>query len=264
VGAAVTKPLSRAMWVAASALALLAASASAQTPRNRLLDVGADVLEPGETQFGALWGYVGVGLGKGIEVSSHLLPDLLTLVNARAKMRLLARPELRASVEASVWWLATGRKAGITAAVVPMSARASIPLPHALELELAGRFRWFKLDNLRWLDFSGPSTVAQDLFSLGSEVTLVRYDALGAFYLQLGAPLFTVQRSHYPELLGKTDVTGYLPLDDSPSWSIVAGRDHCFGKTTHVRLGVGYRHQPGLFLFESLGNLVLQLDWYWR
>lgn len=253
------------MWVAASALALLATSASAQTPRNRMLDVGADVLEPGETQFGALWGYVGVGLGKGIEVSSHLLPDLLTLVNARAKVRLLARPELRASVEASVWWLATGSQAGITAAVVPVSARASIPLPYDLELELAGRFRWFKLDNLRWLDFSGEtSNVTQNLFSLGSEVTLVRYDALGAFYLQLGAPLFTVQRSHYPELLGKTDVTGYLPLDDSPSWSIIAGRDHCFGKTTHVRLGVGYRRQPGLFLLESLGNFVLQLDWYWR
>jgi len=74
----------------------------------------------------------------------------------------------------------------------------------------------------------------------------------------------TQQTMRVADLLGKADAGGALVLDDLSSWSVVISRDQLFGDVAHVRFGVGYRNRPGILLVDSLGNLVLEFDVYWR
>lgn len=242
---------------------LLSTGAAAQvpayrfTPRTRLLDVSADVLAPSEAQFGLFWLNYAHGLidRPRLQVSAQVGAYLVTLVNASAKLQVVDRPELRASVEAGAYWFALSRLVGSTIVSVPAAARATVPLADELDLNLAL--------NYRWLVLTVPE-VAQNSHDLGAEVTLVRYDAHGAFLLQGKIPFFGAQHLHLASLLGKTDVNGILVLDTVSSWGVMLARDQMFSDTGHIRFGLGYRHRPGILLLESVGNVMLQLDVYWR
>lgn len=227
------------------------------TPRTRLLDVSADVLAPSEAQFGLFWlSYThGVIDRPRLQVSAQFAAYLATLVNASAKLQVVDRPELRASIEAGAYWFALSRLVGSTIVSVPAAARATVPLADEVDLNLALHYRWLALT---------VPEVSQNSHDLGGEVTLVRYDANGAFTLQGKVPFFGAQHLHLDSLLGKSDVTGILVLDTVSSWSLMLARDQLFSDTGHIRFGLGYRRRPGLLLLESVGNVMLQFDVYWR
>lgn len=243
------------MRALALALVLLAAPALAATPRNRVLDATADVLEPGESQVAVFWGQYARGLLPGLQVSAHLAPYLMTLLNASVKAQVLNRPELRVSLEGSAYWFVLGRPAGIDIAAFPLALRGTVPLADNLELTLAGSYNHFIF-----------STEESDLGygRLRAEATLVRYDPRGAFLLTAEMPLLSTTRAQLDSLLGKSNITGSLTLDDVSSWSLLLARDHLLGQKAHIRFGLGYRNRPGILLLESIGNLMVRLDIYWR
>ncbi|XXF80456.1 hypothetical protein P2318_12090 [Myxococcaceae bacterium GXIMD 01537] len=244
----------RGMRVAALAV-LLAMPALAATPRNAITDLTADVLAPGESEVGVFWVRYARGLLPGLQVSTHAMPTLMTLVNASAKVRLLQRPELRVSLEGSAWWFALGRAADIDVASFPLVLRGTVPLSDNLEVTVAGGYSWFIL-NSEDTDLSYRR--------LRGEATLVRYDARGAFLLTAELPLLNTTRAHLDSLLGKSDIVGSLTLDDVPAWSVFLARDQLIGKTGHIRFGLGYRNRPGILFIESIGNVMFRFDVYWR
>lgn len=251
------------MRAAALVVLLLSTAAAAEgpayrlTPRTRLLDVSADVLAPSEAQFGLFWlSYAhGVIDRPRLQVSAQFAMYLATLVNASAKLQLVDRPELRASVEAGAYWFALSQIVGSTILSVPAAARATVPLADELELNLALQYKWQVLT---------LPAYAQNSHNLGAELSLVRYDANGAFLLQGKIPFFGAQQLHLDSLLGKSNVNGTLVLDSVESWSILLARDQMFSDTGHVRFGIGYRYRPGLIFVESIGNVLVQFDLYWR
>lgn len=244
----------RALPVAVVAL-LLAAPALAATPRNRITDLTADVLEPGEDEIGVFWLRYTRGVLPGVQVGTHAVPFLMTLLNASAKVQLLDRPELRVSVEGSAWWFSLGSFAGLDVASFPLVLRGSVPLSDRLDLTLGAGYSWFIL-NSEDTDLSFQR--------LRAEATLVRYDSRGAFLLTAELPLLNTTRARLDSLLGKSNIAGSLTLDDVSSWSVFLARDHLLGETAHVRFGLGYRNRPGIIVIESIGNIMLRLDVYWR
>lgn len=240
--------------VAALAL-LLASPALAATPRNRVTDLTADVLEPGEDEIGVFWLRYTRGVLPGVQVSTHAVPFLMTLLNASAKVQLLNRPELRVSLEGSAWWFALGRMADVDVASFPLVLRGSVPLSDDLDLTLGAGYSWFILN-------SGDTDLSYQ--RLRAETTLARYDSRGAFLLTAELPLLNTTRARLDSLLGKSNIAGSLTLDDVSSWSVFLARDHLFGDTAHIRFGLGYRNRPGILVVESIGNLMLRLDVYWR
>jgi len=243
------------MRAAALVLLLLCHPALAATPDNALLDVSADVLQPGESQVNLFWGQYSRGLLPRVQVSSHLTPILLTLLNLSAKVQVLDRPELRVSVEGGAYWLAAGRLGNVTAISFPLAARGTVPLSDNLQLNLAAGYQRLVFDT---------EQTSLDRNLLHVETSLVRYDSRGAFLLTARMPLLNIQRVRAEGLLGKQVLEGTLALDDVSSWSVVLARDHLVDKSHHVRFGVGYRHRPGVILMESLGPILVTFDMYWR
>jgi hypothetical protein len=243
------------MKASALALLLLCSPALAATPRNALLDVSADVLEPGESQVNLFWGQYSRGILPGVQVSSHLTPILLTLLNVSAKAQVLNRPELRVSVEGGAYWLAAGRLANINAFAFPLALRGSVPLSDNLQLNLGAGFQRLVLD-------AEKASLNRNLLHV--ETSLVRSDANGAFMLLAKAPLLNLQRVRAESVLGNQILEGTLALDDVSSWSVMLARDQLFDKSTHVRFGLGYRHRPGIIIVESLGPVMVTFDMYWR
>jgi hypothetical protein len=244
------------MRLAALILLLLSAPALGATPRTALLDVGADVLEPGEDQWNLFWAQYSRGVLPRVQVSGHLAPLLLTLANLSVKGQVLDRPELRVSVEGGVYWLGIGRVVNMDALAFPMAVRSSVPLAEDLQLHLGAGYQ------RQLLRFEG---LGYDRHLVHAESTLARYDTRGAFLLTAKMPLFSVQRIRMEgALLGGASLSGTLALDDVSAWSVMLARDHLFGKTGHLRFGIGYRHRPGFIMLESLGHMLLTFDVYWR
>lgn len=243
------------MKASALVLLLLCSPVLAATPRNALLDVSADVLEPGESQVNVFFGQYSRGILPGVQVSSHLTPMLLTLLNVSAKAQVLNRPELRVSVEGGAYWLAAGRLIDITVLSFPLAARGTIPLSDTLQLNLGAGYQHLAVD-------TNDSTLNRNLLHV--ETTLVRHDPRGAFLLTAKAPLINLQRVRAESVLGDRVLEGTLLLDDVSSWSVMLARDHLFDKKGHVRFGIGYRHRPGVLFVESIGPVMLTFDVYWR
>ncbi|HEX8822655.1 MAG TPA: hypothetical protein VF794_22195 [Archangium sp.] len=243
------------MKTSALVLLLLCSPALAATPRTALLDVSADVLEPGESQVNVIWGQYSRGLLPRVQASSHLSPLLLTLLNLSAKAQVLNRPELRVSVEGGAYWLAAGSLAGLHLFAFPVVVRGTVPLSDTLQLNLGAGYRRLVLD-------AEETSLNSNL--LHAETTLVRHDSRGAFLLTLRAPLLNLQHLRAQSLLGNRVLEGTLALDDISSWGVMLSRDQLFGKTGHVRFGLGYRHRPGFLFVESIGPVMLTFDMYWR
>ncbi|HSP77364.1 MAG TPA: hypothetical protein VLQ93_02455, partial [Myxococcaceae bacterium] len=201
------------------------------------------------------WAQYSRGVLPGVQVSGHLAPMLLTLANLAVKVQVLDRPELRASVEGGAYWLGIGRLLNANAMAFPLAARGSVPLADDLELHLGAGYQRQVLS---------LEEVSFDRNVVHAETTLARYDGHGAFLLTAKLPLFSVQRVSTQGTLGSELLAGSLALDDVSSWSVMLARDHLFGRTGHVRFGLGYRHRPGVILLESLGNVLLTFDIYWR
>lgn len=243
-------------WRAAAlALGLVALPALAETPRNHVTDLTADVLEKGEDEIGVFWGRYARGVLPGVQVSTHAVPFLLTLLNASAKVQVLNRPELRVSLEGSAWWFSLGHFAGVDIASFPLVMRGTVPLADNLDLTLAGGYSWFILHSKESdLGFA----------RLRAESTLARYDSRGAFLLTAELPLLNTTHTRLDSLLGESNIAGSLTMDDVSSWGVVLARDHLLTDKAHIRFGLGYRHRPGILLIESVGNVMFRLDVYWR
>ncbi len=243
------------MRASALVLLLLCSPVLAATPRHAMLDVSADVLEPGESQINVIWGRYARGILPGVQVSSHITPILLTLLNLSAKAQVLNRPELRVSVEGGAYWLAAGRLVDINAFAFPAAVRGTVPLSDTLQLNLGAGYQRLVLD---------AEQTSLNTNQIHFETTLVRADARGAFLLTGKLPLLNLQRVRTESVLGNRVLEGTLALDDVSAWSVMLARDQFFGKTGHARFGIGYRHRPGILLVESLGPVMLTFDMYWR
>jgi hypothetical protein len=219
------------------------------TSRTRLLDVSAKVLEPGESQISLLWGSYSRGIVPGLQLSADFAAYLATLANLSADYQLVNREELDLSVGAGVYYLVLGQFAQSTVAVIPAELRLSTPLAERWELALASRYRFTIIET---------GDIKQRGGSLGLEVALVRYDRSGAWLLRGNVPIFSVAQLQVRQLRGLS------VLDDVSSWGATLSRDQIFGKSGHVRFGLGYRHRPGIIAFESFGNLMVDFGLYWR
>ncbi|WNG24874.1 hypothetical protein F0U62_13285 [Cystobacter fuscus] len=243
------------MKALALVLLLLCSPALAATPRNALLDVSADVLEPGESQIDLFFGQLGMGVLPRVQLSSQVAPYLLTLLNLSAKVQVLDRPELRVSVEGGAYWLAIGRLVDANVLSIPVAVRGTVPLADNLNLHLGAGYHRFA--------FAFEET-ATDSNALHVETTLARHDSRGAFLLTAKAPLLNIQHARSQSAIDNRPLEGTLALDGISSWSVMLARDHLFGKTGHVRFGIGYRHRPGILLVESIGPVVVNFNLYWR
>jgi hypothetical protein len=242
---------------AAIALAVVLAPQTglAVEDRVRLLDLSADVLPRGESQWGLLYAYYGRGITDDLQLSTHIAMDAVTLVNLTAKYRFLNRPELRASVELGIYWFAGGSFAegGANFFYAPLTTHATIPLAENLELDLAGTYNALLL-NARETTLS--------VLALQAEPTLVLYDAKGSWILIGRVPLMRTQLVA-AEVLGSR-LSGTLTQDDVESWGVMLARDHIFGQSGHIRFGLGYRNRPGIVLLQSFGRILATFDIYWR
>lgn len=226
------------------------------TPRSQLLDVSADVLAPSESQIGLFFAEYAHGVFPGFQLSTHLAGDVVTLVNLSAKLRLLNRPELRASVEVGALWAPVATvllHANVLS--IPAALRATAPLGGRFELNLAATYQSWNL-NVGTLQL-----VSQ---SFGTEADLVRMDDSGAWLLQGRLPLATLRREVVTVEGTRTAFVGVNALADSASWSVMLARDLLFGDSGHVRLGLGYRRTPGILIVESIDHVIVQLGLYWR
>ncbi len=219
-----------------------------------LHDVTADVLPPGQGQFNLFYLQYSRGLLPGLQLSSHLGGLLITLVNLTGEYQFLDRPELRASIELGGYWLALSQLLKTTIVQVHAIPRATVPLPAGFELTLAAEARVLILD---------AQGVNQNTRDVRGELSLVHEDRGGAWLVQARFPILTQQTMRLAELLGKTNVSGSLVLDDLSSGSIVLARDFA-GGITHFRIGAGYRNRPGIFFVDSFGPVILFIDLYWR
>ncbi len=219
-----------------------------------LHDVTADVLPPGQGQFNLFYLQYSRGLLPGLQLSSHLAGFLITLANVTGEYQFLDRPELRASIEVGGYWLALSQLLKTTIVQVHAIPRATVPLPAGFELTLAAEARALILD---------AQGVSQNTRDLRGELSLVHEDIAGAWLVQARFPILTQQTMTLAELLGKTNVSGSLVLDDLSSWSIVVARDSGTAGA-HFRIGAGYRNRPGVFFVDSFGPVILFVDLYWR
>lgn len=252
--------------VLAASVTILAAwsspsDAQAIEERVKLYDVSADVLPQGQGQLGLFWANYARGIVPGVQLSSHLAGDLVGVFNLSAKFALLQAPELRLSAEVGAVWplslegfsRALGPGQTLRALLFPAALRATTPLWDDIELNVA----WHADATLVVMN-----GMEQGGLGIRSELTLVRYDSRGAFLLTGRFPLLmrsTMQVQAYGSALG-----GALTLDELDSWGVLVARDHIFGETAHVRLGLGYRHKPGIVLVQSIGHVLLEFDVYWR
>lgn len=251
-------PLAAAIVVA---LVWLPAQATAVPDKLRLYDVSADVLPEGQRQLGMFWANYTRGVRPGVQLSTHLAGDVLGVLNLSAKVALLQKEELRVSVELGAVWpvsvellmAALGTGQSFRALFFPAALRATTPLSDNLELNLS----WRAEGSLMSMD-----GMEQGGFGLETEVALVRYDSSGAFMLLGRFPLLT-RTTVKLDLFG-TEQRGALVLDQMASWGVLLARDHLLGESMHVRLGIGYRHRPGIVLLQSLGHVLLEFDVYWR
>jgi hypothetical protein len=237
------------------ALVAFGTGASAETPRTGLLDLSADVLEPGESEFGLVWLRYARGVAPGLELSSHLAGDAATLINLRIKYRALNRPELRLSLEASPTWLAAAKLIDTSLIRVPIVARGTFPIALQWDATVSGIYD---------LIFYGDASTAFQARLFSGELVVARYDAGGSVFVRAELPLFSTQQVRLTSLLGDRSLSGALTLDDLAAWSLMVGRDHIFGRSGHVRFAIGYRNRPGLLFLQSFNRIVAQFDIYWR
>ena len=219
----------------------------------RLLDQSADVLVPGEYEVGVLYGRLSRGLFPGFQASAHLAAYLIGFVNLNGKYLLVDLPELRLSIDAGVWWLASGRLIRVQLLYVPVELRASVPLPKGFEANFAFQASFLE---------AGTNESTLRSAGLGAEATLVRYDSIGAWFLQGKVPLVAGAGGRFA-LYGAT-FEGMAPFGNLAAWSVMVGRDQKIGRSAHLRVGVGYRNRPGIVVVESLGPVAYNLDFYWR
>lgn len=250
-----------ALLLAAVLLASAPVNGRAAPDRLKLLDVSADVLPVGASEFGVFWARYARSFTPGLQLSTHIALDAVGLLNMDAKYRLLDRPELRMSVETGFLWaaiLALGTKPGAATPLVlfvPFEFHATVPLADDLELDLGGFYR---------ASITRGAGQSLGVSSLRCDLTLARYDASGAWLFVLRFPLLSRADVRLDSLLGQTDVTGAIVLDDLASFGGLVARDLAFGKTAHLRVGLGYRRTPGMVFVESLGHVLVSFDLYWR
>ena len=134
---------------------------------------------------------------------------------------------------------------------VSAELRASLPLANAFELSCAFRLNWLLLR---------AGGFGADVFGLGDEVALARYDSSGAWLLQAQVPL--TAGVGYQDAI--SNLSGVALMDDLAAWSVLAARDQKVGKAAHLRLGLGYRNRPGILVLQSFGPVLARFDVYWR
>lgn len=247
--------------VVLGAVLALSLPALAVDERTRICDLSADSLKPGESEWGLIWGRYTRGVLPGLQVGTHIGLDALSLLNGFARYQFLDRPELRASIDVGLVWVALPflfAEEGARPPVIlffPVELRASVPFSGNTELHAAWAFRgaWSSLVG----SALGTSNVRVDL-------TLAHHDSAGAWLLMGRFPLFSRTTASMDALVGGTSEAAAVVLDDLAAWSITVGREFVFGETGHVRFGAGYRATPGILFVESLGHLTLLFDVYWR
>lgn len=242
------------------ALCLLPTLAFAVEEQTKLYDLNAETIPGGTTEIGLFWGRISRGVGPDLQLSTHLAGDLLGVVNGFAKYRLVDRTQLRASIEGGFVWgafLLAGAESGPKPLLLflPLELRATLPVRDELELHLGFIYRQA---------ITSGSGQQLGVSSLRVDATLARHDARGAWLLAGRFPLFSRATVSLESLLGKSNVSGALALDDLDSWSLVAGRDLTFGERGHIRLNLGYRATEGILFYESIGHVVVGFDMYWR
>lgn len=239
----------------------LSSSAQASSGRLSLLDLSADTLGRGNWEVGLFWGRVARGMTPHLDLSTHGVAWLAGAPNVLAKWRFLDRSELRASVEGGAIWVASaalftspGEKWPVLL-FLPLEVRATLPLAPAYELHLGAIGRW----NVTNIPGLGLGTA-----SLRMDVSFARSDSSGTWLLMGRFPLFTRASIKLDSLLGASDVSGTLALDELASWGVLVARDQMLSERVHGRFGVGYRNTYGIVAYESLGHLLLTFDLYWR
>ncbi|MGQ0507739.1 MAG: hypothetical protein ACT4TC_20750 [Myxococcaceae bacterium] len=232
------------------------------TERNRMLDISADAMNPGEREWHVLGKYARGFFFPGFQLSTELAADTVSILNLTAKWQFLRLPEASAAVQVGGYWspLVPLLSRGSNIFYVPAELRLTVPLVRTWEINVAGSFLYNSVD----LATSATTGVSQKGIIVGSEMTLVRYDSKGAWYLQGKLPLLSTD-SQTVRLEGSTlPRVGSVTRDDISAWSLLVGRDLTFSDQAHLRLGVGYRNQPGIFLVQSFGKVIATVDLYWR
>jgi len=227
-------------------------------PDHRLIDLEADTLSPGESQFN-LWGLVYTrGILPRFSLSTSIAADAVTALNLTASVQLVDAPFLRLTAEVGGAYLVAAPFLNIPSFkasfyAVPAEVRATVPLVENLALTIAAKYR------MVGAQLNGDGLAAH---SLGAAATLVYHDRVGSTFLQVMVPVVNIMRSS-----GVTEgvpVQGTLALDNVASWGVMLGRDQRLGRTGHLRVGVGYRNEPGILVLDSYGKLMVSLDYYWR
>lgn len=244
-------------------LLLAAAPATAQTARTRLLDVTAGVLDKGEWQVDLVPARFSWGVAEGLQLSTSGLALVTGTLNLGAKLRVVDRPELALALEAGAYWNPVAQGFGLLVAGVPLEAHATVPLSGPWSADLAGLYRWFKIDQKTPV----PGGVDEQMISvqrLRAEVSVLRYDDRGAFVLQLLFPLLSSSGLISRNSRDRLAMEGSFTADDLGAWGVMLGRDHVVGQSTHLRAWVGYRNRPGVSGLDSFGRLLLQANVSWR
>jgi len=238
-------------------VALLAPNARAVEPAARLVDVTADILPPGKGDIGVFWGRYRRGILPWLQLGTHLAGDAALVPNLSAKALLLDRDELRVSAEAGVAWVAVLMLTPSRPLVlfVPAALRATLPLADRWEINAAWTYR---------ATMMGATGSGLDTSWLHFEPGIVRYDRFGAWMVTAIVPLLTRATASLDKVLGKTNVSAVINLDDLDAWGLLLSRELCLGGATHLRLGIGYRNRPGILVYESMGYVLTSLDLYWR
>lgn len=257
---------------AAALLVLLAAvPARAVDPRTYPYDLTARLLPEGTDEFGlwaARWSRT---VAPGLQLTTHLGSLLLLSPSLYAKWNFVDLPSLAVTLDGGVLWVlpALARSGGITqlglAGQVPLALRATVPLFGNADLSFA------------WAGEMLGGQVFTDGVGTGGmnvtarfESTFVATDDSGAWIAQLKVPLFYRVGVHLDSLVTTNPFPG-ITFDSVPAWSLVVGRDLVFalpGKTGasdgHLRLAAGYRNRPGIFLVESIGQLIVFAEFFVR
>lgn len=220
----------------------------------RLIDLSADTLEQGEWQINLAGLFYSRGVLPWLSLSTSLLGDAATVANLSARFRLINLPGLRMTSEIGGGYLVLGAFIpSFGFATARAEVRATISLADNWEMSMAPVYQLLriKLEDFDWLNHGVSWTMV-----------LVRHDDLGSMYLQFTVPALSIAQARLN--IGGVPTSGVLALDNMPAWGVMLGRDHRIGKTGHLRVGIGYRNRSGLLVLESIGNLMLSLDYIWR
>lgn len=226
-------------------------------PDRRLLDLEADTLRPGESQFNLFGLVYARGLFPRFSLSTAIALDAVSALNLNARVQLVDESFLRVTAEVGGAYLLAGQLIKASFFWVPAEVRATVPLTEYLDLSVAMKYR---LASGSLPPSAGALSFASHNISWVS--TLVYHDPLGATFLELTVPAVNIARAKLS--LEGVALDGTLALDNVAAWGVMIGRDQRFGRTGHLRVGVGYRHQPGILVLDSYGNLMVSLDYYWR